>query len=257
MTRLSFVTPLAYDWKWAPGAIESYYPIADEIILGLDRDRLTWSRNPFEIDLDALKTSLARIDVQGKIRIAEGDFHCHDHPMRNETLERSKLSLRCIPDNWIVQIDADERLLNATHFAEWMGLAPNDDCLWARMLTVFKSFGNRALVIEPADEFVPVATRRHGEYTAARATAQNNSGCPLLLLHYSWAREPEELKQKLANWGHARDFDTEAYFKFWESVTLENYQQLKNFHPIHPASWPALVLKEMPSGRDSAPADSR
>ena len=60
------------------------------------------------------------------------------------------------------------------------------------------------------------------------------------VVHQSWARSKEELQQKLQNWGHANDFDSDAYLALWESVDLSNYHKLKDFHPLTPSAWTGL-----------------
>ncbi len=243
MSGISIITMLAYDFRYSYVAIRSYYDIADEIILGLDADRLSWSQLPFSIDFDEMKAFIADIDTKKKIRIVEGNFHSQDHPMKNDTLERSILSREAQPGNWVVQIDADEMLLNATEFRTWLLTKnPAHNCVYARWITIFKTFGNKVLAIDPPGEEVPVATFARGQFTIARATAQPGIMSPLQLLHFSWGRTPEELKKKLTNWSHAQDFDVESFFRPWDSVTLENYQQIKNFHPLHGPTWQGLKL---------------
>src|ERR1700743_384314 len=108
MPGLSFVTLLAYDYRYAFNSIPSYYALADEIILGVDKDRLSWMKKPFQIDIAEVQAFINRIDTGRKIRIVEGDFHQADHPMANDNFERSELSKACAPGNWVVHIDADE-----------------------------------------------------------------------------------------------------------------------------------------------------
>ena len=250
---LTFITMLAYDYRYAFAAIGSYYELADEIILGLDRDRLTWMRQAFTIDMDEVHAFIAALDKERKIRIVEGDFHAADHPMANDALERSALSVQAAPGNWVVQIDADEILLNGAQFKAWLlQNDPREHNVFGRWVSVFKMFGNQALVIDPSQEVVPVATMLRAQYTAARATPQQGVLSPLHLLHFSWGRSPEQLRQKLANWGHARDFDVAGFFAFWESITLENFTQARDFHPLNGRTWRSL--KRMQINGAAAPA---
>jgi len=240
---LSFVTLLAYDYRYCYQAIRSCYPIADEIILGLDAGRLTWAGKPFAIDMDEVRAFVAGIDRDRKIRIVERDFHCEDAPMKNETRERVLLSREAAPGNWVVQIDADEILMNGPQFREWLlASAPADHLVLARWITVFKAFGDQVLLIDPPGETVPVATMARGEYVMARFTGQPQALSPLQVLHFSWGRTPQEVRQKLDNWGHARDFDVQAFYDYWDAVTLDNYTQARDFHPLEPAGWASLKL---------------
>ncbi|MGA3066464.1 MAG: hypothetical protein ABSF29_06410 [Tepidisphaeraceae bacterium] len=240
--KLSFITLLSYDYRYALRAIRSFYQIADEIILGLDADRVTWKHNPFEIDMFEVNGNIRKFDSEGKVRVVEGNFHKTEHPSVNETRERAELSLLCDPGNWIVQIDCDEMLLNPGEFRDWLFATDPKECVLARWISIFKIFGQRALVIHPATEWAPVATRLRGQYTVGRWTAEKSVESPLQLLHFSWGRSRDELRQKLENWGHAGEFDIEAFLRFWDSVTLDNYQQFRDFHPIQPGLWPSLTV---------------
>ncbi len=54
-----------------------------------------------------------------------------------------------------------------------------------------------------------------------------------------------ELRQKLENWSHSKDFDVGAFYRFWESLTLEDYQSARNFHPLIPATWAGLAVVDL------------
>ncbi len=241
MAGLSFISMLAYDYRYAYLSIPSYYDLADEIILGLDRDRLTWMKQPFAIDMDELHAFLQDVDRDKKIRIVEGNFHAADSPMDNDSRERSMLSGEADPQNWLVQIDADEILLNGPEFKTWLlQNDPRQRNVYGRWVSVFKVFGKDVLVIDPPDEMVPVATMLRGQFTAARATQQEGIVSPLQMLHFSWGRSPGQLMQKLENWSHAHEFDVRQFYDFWDSVTLQNFTQAKDFHPLYGPMWRSL-----------------
>ena len=48
----------------------------------------------------------------------------------------------------------------------------------------------------------------------------------------SWGRNEVEMKEKLEHWGHSHDFDTDSYYDFWKSITLENYSSIRMYHPL-------------------------
>jgi hypothetical protein len=239
---LSFVTPLAYDWKYALKAVEAYYPVADEIILGLDKDRISWSGLAFEVPLKKLKAALARLDPQKKIRLVEGDFHSQGKATLNDTHERNQLSLACRPGNWIVQIDSDELVLNGPEFRSWLLARWGNWNVLGHWLTVYKAFPDAYLVVDKAESTITVATRRQNAFTGCRDTREWKRQSPLKMLHFSWGRSQKDLEQKLASWTHSADFDTARFLKVWRSVDLKNYRDLKNFHPMDGPDWPALRL---------------
>jgi len=246
MKKLTFVTLLAYDYRYAELALRSYYDIADEILLGIDADRLSWMKLPFHIDMDEVRALVADIDREGKIRIIEGNFHSSDDPMANDVLERTVLAGHAAPGNWIIQIDSDEILLNGAEFRDWLWAQdPVHFDVQAQWITVFKKFSNQFLLIDPPGESVPVATMARNSYRLSRNTGQPHVMSPLKLLHLSYGRTPEEVLQKLTNWGHARDFDVHCFFRFWQSISLDNYTQARDFHPLTATTWRSLKLVEI------------
>lgn len=248
MSNLSFITLISYDYKYAFDAIRSYYDIADEIFLGIDEDRITWSGNKFVLDDIECNNFLDEVDTQRKIRVISKNFHGSTRPIDNDTHERRTLSGYCKPGNWIIQIDADEVLLNPKEFVQY--LTDNEEVLEncaikGNWITVFKSFDNQCLVIDAdgdTDGRIFIGTKSPNAYTMCRDTNEMAIQTPLRLLHYSWGRSRADLKQKLENWGHSRDFNTTAYLEMWDKVTLDNYQDFKNIHPLHGPHWPKLKL---------------
>jgi hypothetical protein len=246
VSALSFVTLAAYDYSYLLRSLPTYYAIADEIIIGVDRDRISWAKQPFAFDDQAFIAAIAALDVERKVRVVEHDFHLHDHPLHNETYERNVLSSVCREGNWIVQIDSDEYMINPAEFKAFMDRYDRDDvCLHANWITVFKSFGRQHLIIDahqPFDATAPFAVRQRMVYTTARNVDMVGVLSPAVLVHFAWGRTRQELHQKLTNWGHAREFDAERYLAFWDSVTLENYHTIRDFHPLGCSNWKALRL---------------
>lgn len=242
---ITVCTPIAYDYRYAFAAIKAYYPIADEILLGLDNERITWSGKPFDFDAAEFERFLAIIDTRKIVTICEGNFHRFEKPIDNDTAERNALSLMAQPGNWILQIDSDEVLLNAPEFKKYLEETnPEDKLVIARLLNVFKTFpspeGDKILLIEPPRECAFVGTKLQGNYHIVRYTGQDGANSPGIFLHFCWGRTPAELRQKCENWGHSQDFDVEKYLAFWDSITLDNWQGPKDFHPLDPKMWARL-----------------
>jgi hypothetical protein len=237
---LSFVTLVAYDYQYLRPVIRSYYPIAQEIILGLDKDRISYTKKPFVFDEGEFRRMVQEMDPEGKIRVIEGDFHSQPDPMANETHERNELSLACRKGNWIIQIDADEILLNAQEFKDWIDAGRGAGMVLVHWELVFKKIGDELLVVDKPEHLHPAGTRLVNGYIGARHTGQNKTISPLRLLHFAYGRTAEELKVKLDNWSHSKDFDTGKYFEFWKGVTLDNYSQVRDFHPMGGSAWPRL-----------------
>ena len=85
MIKKSVISLVSYDAnRFLAKSIERYYEYVDEIVLGIDKDRVTWSGNPFEIDENALWSELSNIDGDSKITIIEEDFHQSKVAIENE-----------------------------------------------------------------------------------------------------------------------------------------------------------------------------
>jgi len=237
--RLTFYTPIAYDYKFSFATILSYYDIADEIILAIDKDRISWSRKKYEFDSKVFFQKIEIIDVDKKIRIFEENFHIYDEPIKNDTFERNCITTICKKENYIVGIDSDEVLLNQKEFFDWMCLEnPNVDisCHW---YCVYKKFKEKLLITLP-NETAAIGTNLRNSFQKCRCTKLKNYLpilSPLKVLHFSWGRTRKEIEQKLLNWGHSQDFDVKKFLETWESVNLENYKEKINLHPLRIRNW--------------------
>jgi hypothetical protein len=65
MLKKSAISLISYDASYLPKSIASYYDYVDEIVLGLDKDRISWSGNAFTFD-ELLFAELAKLDVEIK-----------------------------------------------------------------------------------------------------------------------------------------------------------------------------------------------
>ena len=239
---ISVITPTAYDYTYFLESLQCYYGIVDEVFVGLDRDRISWAGNKFTFNEDDFYEQVQKIDVDKKVTIIEDNFHPLDKPMKNETYEKNYLSSLCKPGNWILQIESDEFMLNPNEFKKW--LEENKDFqgrVRGQWITVYKAFGDDLLLPNDKGGQVAIGTKLQGQYTVARETNEPDIQSPMLLLHYSWGRTKAELLEKFKNWGHAGDFDPDTYADMWDKVTLENYQEFSNLHPLDPSGWPNLL----------------
>ncbi len=237
---LSFVVLVAYDYKYLPPVIKSLYSIADEIFLGLDRDRISFAGNPFNFNTAEFQSMIRELDPDGKIRVVEEDFHSGSDPMDSETRERNYLSQFCRKGNWIIQIDSDEILLNPEEFKAWIDAGNGSGLILAHWIFVYKKIGDELLVVDKETYIHAVGTRLRDGYIGARYTGQNKTVSPLRLLHFAYGRTPEEMWVKLKNWSHSHQVDADKYFALWNSVGLDNYTEFKNLHPLDGVDWPKL-----------------
>jgi hypothetical protein len=115
MIKKSVISLISYDADYLPKSIEKYYDYVDEIVLGLDKDRISWSGNKFSFNESKLWAELGKLDGDNKISIIEEDFHKSSVAIENDNYERNFLKSHCTHD-CIISIDADEVLLNAKSF---------------------------------------------------------------------------------------------------------------------------------------------
>jgi hypothetical protein len=254
--NISAISLISYDAHYLPNSLPKYYNYVDEIILGLDESRISWSGNEFSFDEGGLWEALKKIDVDNKISVVEGNFHKSANAMENDTNERNFLKEHCTKD-WILSIDADEDLLNAKNFFNvYCPIASNyakkvDFCMtWA---TPYKMIDDTVLVIANEDdspflgENQSVLSHKDATFTYARwtnlsAAGANRIQAPLTAIHWSLCRPRDELYRKVHNSSHSDLAPTDPFFKIWDQVTLDNYHELRNFKTsgLGGAQWPKL-----------------
>lgn len=115
MLKKSVISLISYDAEMLPNSIKTYYDYVDEIVLGLDKDRVSWSHQPFKFDENKLWAELKKIDTKGKISVIEENFHPSGLAIENDNYERNVLKSHCSHD-WILSFDADEQLVNPKEF---------------------------------------------------------------------------------------------------------------------------------------------
>ncbi|QJX47559.1 hypothetical protein HMJ29_11655 [Hymenobacter taeanensis] len=239
---------VAYDWEFLKTSLPIVYSSADKICLSIDKDRIGWSGKKYAFNDDEFYKFVKELDVDGKIDIYEDDFHITQlSPIDNDTRQRRLMSERMGDGGWFVQLDADEYFIDFEGFAKRLrntkySYPVNINCA---LVILYKRLGSGFLVIDnggysKAEKF-PVATNVPA-YKYARISDWFNIQYPFYILHQSWARSEEEIQQKVSNWGHKLDFDTNEYTNFWKGLDQENYKNVKNFHPIQPAVWSKLEL---------------
>lgn len=261
MIKKSAISLISYDAnRFLAKSIERYYDYVDEIILGIDKDRITWSGNQFEIDDDALWSELSNIDGDSKITIIEEDFHQSEVAIENDNFERNFLKNECTHD-WVFSFDADEMLVNAKDFFyNFCPIIENyrhdyDFCMtWATPYKVVTD-GEESITLVIANpdgspffgENQGVVTSKDSTYTYARWTDKSAAGdkrlmTPLVACHWSLCRPEDELHEKINNIGHSDIVEEDPFYQIWSQVDINNYKELKDFKTsgLGGAQWPKL-----------------
>lgn len=248
---------VAYDWYLLQHSLPQVYDEADEICLSVDANHCSWTGNPFAFDEEGFKRLIAAIDVKHKIRVYRDNFYVPElSPMQNEVRQRNMIAAFLGKDEgWHVQLDADEYFMDFTSFVRKLRSihTTRKVNVCCPFLILFKQTPEGFLYINNGDfdrqEMIPVATNSP-QYEFGRKNGYFNIVTNSVVLHQSWARSEAEIQQKLANWGHNKDFDLERYFRFWKELDVSRYSSIRMFHPFKPDEWEGLGLLEARSVED-------
>jgi hypothetical protein len=243
---------ISYDWGLLKNALPNIYNDADIIYLALDKKRLTWSGNLFDFDEIAFKQLIKDIDINHKIIIYEDDFYQQNRTsMQCEVRERNLLAQQMGENGWHIQLDVDEYFIDFKGFTDYIKkINPNPQAtqkainICVGWINLFKKTQNHYLCIENNSnnlESIQVATNVP-IYENGRRNGNFNHYSSFFMIHDTWARTEQEVWQKISNWGHKTDFDIQKYFEFWKNLDENNYEEVKNFHPIQPNVWQKLTL---------------
>lgn len=244
MIKVGFL--ISYDYELVFEALSLVYKNADFIFLAVDKDLKTWAGNTFSID-SSFYDKLNRIDTDNKIIIYQDSFYVSSlSPMECETRQRIMLSQR-MGKGWLIQLDADEYIYQFEKIAhylrkhQWITWFPQifPVSFKGNLITLFKETNNQMFYIHENEEF-PFITN-----TAFYSKARSNNkafihNLNIQVLHKSWARKEHEIKEKIENWGHKNDFNTESFFQRWRELNESNYKEYINFHPLSSQSWNKL-----------------
>jgi hypothetical protein len=279
MINKSVISLISYDCDMLVKSIARYYEYVDEIVLGLDQDRISWSKNEFKFDESKLWKELNAMDGDNKISVIEENFHQSSIAIENDNFERNYLKSQCTHD-WVFSFDADEQLVNPKHF--FYQFIPKVERYYNTidlMFTWFMPYKRLTQIIDnpaynvpegtPVDENEPLKIEQdvllmianednsflretpqgfvtHKDFTYRFARWTNNQKTilsPLAVIHWSLCRPEKELEQKIKNIGHSDLVEKDPFFDTWKQITLENFEQLRNFKSsgFGNNQWPKLI----------------
>ena len=243
---------VAYDWDLLKKSLPRVYDYADSICLSIDKNRRSWSGNKYNFDETAFQQFLIEIDKTKKIKIYEDDFSLLNlSPIENDNRQRMLMAEFMGKGGWHIHVDSDEYFLDFKGFRSYLlSLNANPTgnekpinicCNW---ISLIKKLASGYLYVNnPIGnlETMPFATNCP-VYTNARRNGHFNHISPFFVLHETWARNEEELWQKLNSWGHNDDFiNKKSYFNLWKVLDEFNYIYIKNIHPLKPDAWQKLA----------------
>lgn len=239
---------LSYDYKFIFNSLKQIYDFSDEIFICYDKDGKTWAGNNFEIP-ETVFSEIRQLDHQKKIVFYSDTFYVEGiSTIDLDTRQRNMLAEKMGKGCWHIQIDSDEYPVGfdkLTHFLrkqKHLLRKPEKTPVnfFVNFVTLFKQNEEGFFVVAPYTESCFLITNVP-QYVNARYP-KNNFTLRLNFnnIHQSWARSPEEILQKISNWGHNNDFDTTEFYTKWCNLDQENYTQFKNFHPVYPKDWQEL-----------------
>lgn len=236
---------VSYDYDFIRNSLPIVYPYADQISFAIDKDRRTWNGEAFDIP-DTFFDWVNDFDTEKKIHIYEDTFYMPGlSTMECDTRERNLLARFMGEGGWHLQIDSDEYFLDFEGFVRYLHTldANKETQVFARWITMYKKNGDDVFWIN-TNEVFPVASNCPKYKLARLSDSDNDVYTDFKVLHQSWAREDEEIKLKIRNWGHNTDFDAEAYYIFWKAINKQTYRYARSFHPLDPWLWPSLEYFE-------------
>lgn len=271
----SVVMPVApYDVPHAIRNLTNIWPIADEVIVGVDTDGRGWAGTqytpvnvPIFIDVLCDKVTsrygaTAWNFVQRKVfaqnfyefevnhpkmfHFKGTDFFVQQKPaMRVQTWERNYLTLQANPANWVLQLDADEQIQDLPSFVDDVKKIDDPDCYVSlEWINVFKTFPqvSMALVVD-GSHWTPFALQEQGINLIGRKPRYGRElRFPQKLLHWTIAgRSPLEIKNKLMSFGHAGEVDPGNFMATWVATNPTNYQNIQNACH-YKGWWPKLKM---------------
>ncbi|MBZ4036567.1 hypothetical protein K6T82_17485 [Flavobacterium sp. 17A] len=242
---------LSYDYKMFFTSVKQIYDHVDAIFLAVDKNYVTWSGNPFEIE-ESFFEEVKLLDVQNKIQFYFDDFYVPGlSPIECDIRERNML-LKKMGRGWLIQLDVDEYLYDFKKVRKFLKqhwylmVFPKLTPIVFKgiLITVFKKLPEGYLYIENNERFSFITNCQQYEGIRTNYSVSNHI-TNAKVIHQSWARSEEEMFFKISNWGHRDDFDTKKYYEFWKNLDISNYKNYKNIHPLRAEMWDKLHF--MPS----------
>jgi len=243
---------IAYDWEMLRYSIPLVYKHANSICLSLDANRVSWAGEKFDFNSSQFQSFISEIDTEKKISVLEEDFYNLGlSPMQNEVGQRNRMADFLGKGGWHIQLDCDEYFTNFELFVRFLAEArvirSERTNICCGLITIFKKVSNGFLIVDRREkcriETIAVATTKP-LYEYGRRNGYFNYHTAFNILHQSWARSEEDILIKVKNWGHKNDFDIDQFIAFWKSLNSQNFDTVRNFHPIDPGQWPALKFVE-------------
>jgi len=249
MIKVGFL--LSYDYEFIKIALPCVYDHADLIVFSLDKNRMSWSGNPFIFN-ESILAWIKDYDKQNKIKIYEDNFYVKERKaIENETRQRNMMAAFMGFGGWHIQLDSDEYFVNFKNFVDYLGSLrhyltnPEKDKVSIRvnLFNLLKQDKDGFFYVKKGKYMSACVATNYPQYIIARNTDQFQIFTPFIMVHQSWARDSEEIDYKINNWGHKDDPGNKTFYEIWKSINKDNYYSFKNFAPgSMPSMWNSIGL---------------
>lgn len=246
MNKINVGFLMSYDYELLKNSLPMVYEEADSIIIALDENLRTWSGGKFEVDENFFHW-LKSFDTGKKITLYRSNFFDPSRDaMENEVRERKMLAAKMGIGNWIIQIDSDEYFLNFKQFTEELrsrnkyliNPEKNQIQIAGYYINLYKYTDDGVLYVsKPRNQ--KFATN-YPDYRTGRNTKKRVIYVPNIVIHESVARSEEEIRTKLANWGHSHQVDLDGFLDKWRQIDQTNYREFENLFYLEPDVWKKL-----------------
>jgi len=178
--------------------------------------------------------------------IYEDDFYVPTlNAIENDTRERHMLGLKMGIGNWLVQVDSDEIFIDFEKFVKKLRkydsylINPEKHPIQVAgfHVNVYKYLDQGMLYVEKPSKFL-LATN-YPNYKYAKNTKERIIYDDAYVLHEGLARTEEELRMKLANWGHKHEING-TFLDKWLMANETNYHTIKDVFYLDADTWPEL-----------------
>jgi hypothetical protein len=190
--------------------------------------------NPTAID------EILTAGIGAKLEVVQGDW-LTEESMRNACLDRAKAD----GFDWMLIQDADEFYPEQSwhQILRVLRSNPQQEHFVTTWYNFWKSshyvLANEHGEIKSTNAGFAIRCRQHLKFTDKRLTnAVNSRVIDAPCYHYGYVVSNEEMAHKISTWGHAREFNTER----WYRLKWMNWRETTRYlHPTSPATWKSAI----------------
>ncbi|HEV6954734.1 hypothetical protein GJV82_15625 [Cellulosimicrobium sp. BIT-GX5] len=276
--RLAAYVLLA-DPSFLAASLRAYYDRVDRIVLSYDETSTSWTGTPLPVD--ECLAIVKELDTDDKCVHAPGRFaRLDEHPLDNDTFQRQTALDEASRDaDWVLQLDTDEVMLSPDAFVGSLGRAEaagasglDFPSRWlysrvapGRYLEASSRLGRPAAsypgplavragtrLVHARQADVPLYRVDLGPWNTDPARPRDAIVHEVVdpgaaVLHFSWVRRPEAMRQKFGWSGHTAHYSRPGVYESWVERT-RHPRRTALTSPFRRRDWFRLVTVPEPPG---------